>query len=77
VHALCTEQDMAVLWATHLVDEVWPEDDLVILHEGRVRELGPVSEVLARCGAPDVFSAFTRLTQSGGGPSDQGEADRP
>ncbi len=77
VHALCAERDMVVLWATHLVDEVWPEDDLVILHEGRVRELGPVSEVLARCGAPDVFSAFTGLTQSGGPASDQSEADRP
>lgn len=71
VHALCADRDMAVLWATHLVDEVWPEDDLVVLHEGRIRELGPVSEVLARSGAPDVFSAFTGLTRSAEVPRDE------
>ena len=36
VHALAREDGMTVLWATHLVDEVSPEDDLVILHRGRV-----------------------------------------
>ena len=77
VHALCAERDMAALWATHLVDEVWPEDDLVILHEGQVRELGPVSQVLARCGAPDVFSAFNNLTQPAGSEAAQDEAARP
>ena len=36
VHALCAEEGISVLWATHLVDEVWPEDNLVILHKGKV-----------------------------------------
>jgi len=36
VHALCAEEGISVLWATHLVDEVWPEDNLVILHQGKV-----------------------------------------
>ena len=62
VHALCAERDLSALWATHLVDEVWPEDDLIVLHQGEVRELGPVAEVLERCGTEDVVSAFTALT---------------
>lgn len=65
VHALCAEHDLSALWATHLVDEVWPEDDLIVLHQGEVRELGRVDEVLERCGAEDVVSAFTALTGNG------------
>lgn len=66
VHALCAERGLAVLWATHLVDEVRPEDDLVVLHQGQVRDAGPVAEVLVRRGAADVLTAFTGLTQSKG-----------
>lgn len=35
VHEL-TADGTTVLWATHLTDEVWPEDQLVILHKARV-----------------------------------------
>jgi ABC-2 type transport system ATP-binding protein len=35
VHGL-TAEGTTVLWATHLTDEVWPEDRLVILHRARV-----------------------------------------
>lgn len=35
VHRL-TEDGTTVLWATHLTDEVWPEDRLVILHRAQV-----------------------------------------
>ena len=34
-HAL-TDDGTTVLWATHLTDEVWPEDQLVILHKARI-----------------------------------------
>ncbi|NAZ36998.1 ABC transporter ATP-binding protein [Rubellimicrobium sp. CFH 75288] len=36
VHALAAQEGLTVLWATHLTDEVRPDDDLVILHRGRV-----------------------------------------
>lgn len=36
VHSLSEEQGLTVLWATHLTDEVLPEDQLVVLHQGRV-----------------------------------------
>jgi ABC-2 type transport system ATP-binding protein len=62
VHALCRDKGLTVLWATHLVDEVRPEDDLVILHEGVVRGQGPVPDVLNSCGAADVAGAFAALT---------------
>ncbi len=67
VHGLAAEQRLTVLWATHLVDEVWPDDDLVVLHEGRVRAAGTVSDVLSASGAEDVLGAFNRLTAAEGG----------
>lgn len=36
VHDLCAGSRLTVLWATHLVDEILPDDDLIVLHRGRV-----------------------------------------
>ncbi len=44
VHAL-SAQGMTVFWATHLVDEIWPEDDVVILYRGAVRAHGNAKEI--------------------------------
>jgi ABC-2 type transport system ATP-binding protein len=54
---------VAVLWATHLVDEVADGDDVVILHEGRVLAHGPVARIVREAGAPDVRAAFTQMTR--------------
>jgi len=54
---------VAVLWATHLVDEVAEGDDVVILHEGRVRAHGPVAGILKDTAAPDIRAAFTQMTR--------------
>jgi ABC-2 type transport system ATP-binding protein len=65
VHALAQERGIGVLWATHLIDEIAPEDDLVVLSAGRVAASGRAREVIAGCGAPDLAGAFTRLTGPG------------
>jgi len=62
VHALCHDDSLTVLWATHLVDEIAAEDDLVVLHHGTVRANGAVADVMASCGARDVLGAFQSLT---------------
>jgi ABC-2 type transport system ATP-binding protein len=64
VRQLVTEQGIGVLWATHLFDEIMPSDDLVVLHQGRVLANGQVSRVLADAGAPDVNTAFAKLTEA-------------
>jgi ABC-2 type transport system ATP-binding protein len=67
VRQLVAEQGIGVLWATHLFDEIDPNDNLVILHQGRVLARGDVAQVLRQVDAHDVNSAFMRLTgmQSG------------
>jgi ABC-2 type transport system ATP-binding protein len=62
VHALCTDRRLAVLWTTHLIDEVWPGDRVVVIHAGRVRSAGGIEEVLAEAGAQDLGDAYRRLT---------------
>jgi len=62
VHRLAREHGMGVLMATHLTDEVMPEDDLVVLHRGRIVAAGQVGEVIAATGAADLDAAFTSLT---------------
>ncbi|MDW7748233.1 ATP-binding cassette domain-containing protein [Halomonas sp.] len=65
VHQLCRDQGVAVLWATHLIDEVHPGDRVIVLHRGRIRADGSVSEVVSRAGAASIGEAFDRLTDGG------------
>ena len=66
VRALVRERGVAVLWATHLLDEVVQGDAVVVLHRGRVLASGDVGDVVAAVGAADMRSAFIALT--GGAP---------
>lgn len=63
VHQLVTEHQLAVLWATHLVDEIYPEDKLVVLHQGKIKQQGRVSEVLKATETRSINEAFESLTQ--------------
>lgn len=62
VRGLLTEKRLGVLWATHLIDEIEPTDDVVILHKGRVLQTGQVTDVLAATGATTLADAFNQLT---------------
>jgi ABC-2 type transport system ATP-binding protein len=63
VHRLCSDSGIAVLWATHLIDEIYENDRLVVLHKGAVRADGSIPEVLKTTGAETVGDAFHRLTR--------------
>src|SRR6266849_6152396 len=64
VRGLVIEQGIGVLWATHMFDEIIASDDLVVLHQGQVLARGQVAHIIADTGAPDINSAFTRLTET-------------
>ena len=63
VHRLCRDQRIAVLWATHLIDEVLPDDCVIVLHEGQVRAQGTVGEVNAQAGCSTIADSFDALTR--------------
>jgi ABC-2 type transport system ATP-binding protein len=66
VRRLLTAESIGVLWATHLIDEVGDDDNVVVLHQGRVLAKDSVRNVVAASAAPNMGSAFTKLTQSAG-----------
>ena len=70
VRMLVEQEGVAVVWATHLVDEVAHDDGLIVLHRGRILAHGPVSDIVTRAGAREVGAAFTRLTQDADAPSE-------
>jgi ABC-2 type transport system ATP-binding protein len=65
VRGLVAGEGVGVLWATHLIDEVTNDDDVVVLHKGRVLDKGKVAAVVARAVAGDVGEAFRKLTGIG------------
>lgn len=63
VHDLTRSGRVAVLWATHLIDEIHESDQLIVLHTGKIRAVGDVPEVLAATGTAGIGEAFAKLTQ--------------
>ena len=63
VHALVKEQNLAVLWATHLIDEIADDDSLVVLHKGQIKANGKLADVLQSTGAKSAGEVFNKLTQ--------------
>ncbi len=62
VFGLAAERDTAVLWATHLVQEVEPARTVVILHRGRVAAVGSPRSLIAQAGTTSLEAAFLALT---------------
>jgi len=60
VHALAAGQGVGVLWATHLIDEVSPEDAVVVLHKGMVCAQGVARAIAGAAGLTEAFLALTR-----------------
>ena len=70
VHKLTYDHDLAVLWATHLIDEIHPEDQLIILHKGKIKVTGVIDDVLKTSKTTSINEAFKHFTER---PFKQGE----
>ena len=62
VHRLAAEDGVAVLWATHLIDEVHDGDTVVVLDRGRIKAHGSVAAVTAEARVTSIGAAFEALT---------------
>ena len=56
------ERAVAVLWATHLCDEVADADRVIVLHHGKVLADAAPAELVKRAGKASVEEAFLALT---------------
>ena len=64
VRQLVEERGLSVLWATHLIDEVRPEDLTIILHRGKVRRVGQAAAIAMEMGVATLHDAFRKLTEA-------------
>lgn len=62
VRRLVEEDGLSVLWATHLFDEVRPDDPIVLLHRGKVLARGRTADLCAQAGAETLQAAFRSIT---------------
>ncbi len=71
VHALCATRGLAVLWATHLVDEAEGADRIVVLVRGHVKAQGTPQELMRVTARQTLTAAFFSLTDTA---NDEGTA---
>ena len=56
------QRSMAILWATHLVDEAEQADRVIVLHKGNVIVSGSPAALVEQTGKKDLHDAFVSLT---------------
>lgn len=56
---LIARDGVSALWATHIMDEIDPADDLVILHRGRVLRQGRAADIAGPYGLTRAFLDLT------------------
>jgi ABC-2 type transport system ATP-binding protein len=61
IHELARTDNIGVLWATHLFDEIEDDDDLLVLSRGRIVARGVTKDVIAETGAGNLGGAFRLL----------------
>ncbi len=59
------ERSVAVLWATHLCDEVPDADRVVVLHRGKVLADTTPAKLVEQSGAASIEQAFLAITGAG------------
>ena len=57
------ERQMAVLWASHLVDEAEQADRVIVLHKGEVLATGSPARLVQETGMNDLHDAFVFITK--------------
>ena len=65
VRDLVANEGLSVLWTTHLIDEIVEDDQVVVLHQGKMLANGLASEVIRAQAAAHIGEAFARLTGDG------------
>ncbi len=67
VRSLVADDRLGVLWTTHLFDEIEPEDDVTVLHRGRVLFDGTAQALAGAATLADGFRALTEPRDGEGG----------
>ena len=63
VKNLCRLENLAVLWATHLIDEIDKGEKVVIIEKGKILEKGDVEAVVVKNKVNNIRDAFNKLVK--------------
>lgn len=64
IHKIAQTKGKTILWATHLCDEVGDDDQLIILHNGKILRHGQAHEIANGGKLLDVFLSLTGRDQA-------------
>lgn len=64
VGSLCQQRGICVLWATHLIDEIADDDQLIIIDDGKIKAQGVSADLCAEHKVTDVYQLYRSLTSS-------------
>lgn len=62
VRDLVKDDGLSVLWATHIFDEVEPDDSVYVLHKGKIVTQGRAGDIAATSVSDNLAAAFRGLT---------------
>ena len=62
VGSLSQKLGICVLWATHLIDEISADDQLIIIDEGKIQAQGISGELCKKHNVADVYQLYRTLT---------------
>lgn len=65
VHQLAVETNIAVLWATHLMDEIYESDRVALINQGKIQLVGSSQDLMTKAQAQTIEAAFFTLTNAG------------
>lgn len=64
VRDLCIERGICVLWTTHLMDEVKPDDQLIIINKGEIQAHAQSSQLCDKHNVGDIYQLYFALTRN-------------
>jgi ABC-2 type transport system ATP-binding protein len=64
VRDLCIERGICVLWTTHLMDEVKPDDQLIIINKGEIQAHAQSSQLCEKHNVDDIYQLYFALTRN-------------
>ncbi len=63
VKNLCKKEKLAVLWATHLIDEIDKGEKVIIINKGKVLISGDVDKIINKARVKNIREAFNKLVK--------------
>lgn len=62
IRQLCADKGITVLSSTHQIDEVTPDDHLLMMHQGQICVDKPCQQALLDSGSNDITSLYEKIT---------------